>query len=58
MHEHLECYDESLIGMCGVLLIMFVLICDLTISLSFLFDISQIKWFIRHFDEARLLGKK
>jgi len=26
MHEHLECYDESLIGMCGVLLIMFVLI--------------------------------
>jgi len=24
MHEHLECYDESLIGMCGVLLIMFV----------------------------------
>jgi len=26
MHEHLERYDESLIGMCGVLLIMFVLI--------------------------------
>jgi len=26
MHEHLEGYDESLIGMCGVLLIMFVLI--------------------------------
>jgi len=26
MHEHLKCYDESLIGICGVLLIMFVLI--------------------------------
>ncbi len=26
MHEHLKCYDESLIGMCGVLLIMFVFI--------------------------------
>jgi hypothetical protein len=26
MHEHLECYDESLIGMRGILLIMFVLI--------------------------------
>ena len=24
MPEHLECYDESLIGICGVLLIMFI----------------------------------
>jgi len=37
MHEHLERYDESLIGMCGVLLIMFVCI-------AAVLDISHIKF--------------